>query len=143
MQFKRRRELKRTKIEIIPMIDTIFFLLVFFMLSSLALVQLNGLPVNLPQASTATRQQTKDLTITVDKERRVYVNKKQVDVADLAQELANDVGPGADLDDQSVIINADLSVPHGLVVRCIDEARMAGISHFAIATASEDDSGNY
>ena len=53
MEFKRRRELKRTKIEIIPMIDTMFFLLVFFMLSSLALTRLNGLPVNLPRASTA------------------------------------------------------------------------------------------
>ncbi len=50
MEFKRRRELKRTRIEIIPMIDTMFFLLVFFMLSSLALVRLNGLPVNLPRA---------------------------------------------------------------------------------------------
>ena len=143
MKFKRRRELKRTKIEIIPMIDTIFFMLVFFMLSSLALVKLNGLPVNLPKASTATRQQTKDLTITVDKQRRVYVNKKLVPVSSLAQELANDIGPGANLDEQSVIINADLSVPHGLVVRCIDEARRAGISHFAIATASEDDLGAY
>ena len=49
MEFRRRRELKRTKIEIIPMIDTMFFLLVFFMLSSLALTRLNGLPVNLPR----------------------------------------------------------------------------------------------
>ena len=71
MQFKQRRELKRTKIEIIPMIDTIFFLLVFFMLSSLALVRLNGLPVNLPPASTATRQQAQDVTITIDAARQV------------------------------------------------------------------------
>src|SRR5208283_1262533 len=106
MQFKQRRELKRTKIEIIPMIDTIFFLLVFFMLSSLALVKLNGLPVNLPQASTATKQQGKDLTITVDKERRVYVNKKLVDVDNLAQALADEIGPGVDPSNQMVIINA-------------------------------------
>ena len=68
MQFKRQRELKRTKIEIIPMIDTMFFLLVFFMLSSLALTRLNGLPVNLPRASTAPKAAAVDLTITVDKE---------------------------------------------------------------------------
>ncbi|MDR3708573.1 MAG: biopolymer transporter ExbD [Capsulimonadaceae bacterium] len=138
MEFKRHRELKRTKIEIIPMIDTIFFLLVFFMLSSLALVKLNGLPVNLPTAATAVRQQTKDLTITVDKAQRVYVNKKLVNIADLAQDLADEVGPGGDIADQSVVINADLSVPHGLVVHCMDAARQAGISHFAIATAAED-----
>ena len=58
MQFQRQRELKRTKIEIIPMIDTMFFLLVFFMLSSLALARLNGFPVNLPRASTAPKHET-------------------------------------------------------------------------------------
>ena len=142
MEFKRHRELKRTKIEIIPMIYTIFFLLVFFMLSSLALVQLNGLPVNLPQASTAIRQQTKDLTITVDKTQKVYINKRLVSIENLGQELADEVGPGVNIADQSVIINADLTVPHGLVVHCMDEARRAGISHFAIATAAEDEDAN-
>jgi biopolymer transport protein ExbD len=137
MEFRQRHELKRTKIEIIPMIDTIFFMLVFFMLSSLALVKLKGLPVNLPQASTAVRQQTKDLVITIDKGRRVYVNKEPVDVAALAQKLADDLGSNANPADQSVVINADLSVPHGLVVQCMDEARRAGITHFAIATAEE------
>ena len=51
MRFKQRRQLKRTRIEIIPMIDTMFFLLVFFMLSSLALVRQNSIHVNLPKAS--------------------------------------------------------------------------------------------
>src|SRR5205085_6075936 len=83
MQFKQRRELKRTKIEIIPMIDTIFFLLVFFMLSSLALTRLNGLPVNLPRASTAPKQAPTELTVTIDKNRQVYVNKEPVTLADV------------------------------------------------------------
>src|SRR5579863_10127146 len=87
MQFKQRRELKRTKIEIIPMIDTIFFLLVFFMLSSLALTKLNGLPVNLPKAATATKQQANDLTITVDKDRNIFVNKVPVTMANLGSTL--------------------------------------------------------
>src|SRR2546423_2097544 len=87
MEFKRRRELKRTKIEIIPMIDTMFFLLVFFMLSSLALVRLQGLPVNLPQAATAKKQTATDVTITIDKEQRLFVNKEPVPLADLSGKL--------------------------------------------------------
>lgn len=138
MEFKRRRELKRTKIEIIPMIDTMFFLLVFFMLSSLALTRLNGLPVNLPRASTAPKQATTDLTITVDKNQQIYVNKEPVTAADLGAKLVEKAGPNADLSTASVVINADLTVPHGLVVRCIDEARGVGIIHFAIATAPEN-----
>src|SRR4051794_38084411 len=92
MQFKKRRELKRTKIEIIPMIDTMFFLLVFFMLSSLALTKLMGLPVNLPQAVTAPKQNTQDLTITVDKNQNVFVNKDPVDANHLAEALVAKVG---------------------------------------------------
>ncbi|MBV9850954.1 MAG: biopolymer transporter ExbD [Armatimonadetes bacterium] len=139
MQFKQRRELKRTRIEIIPMIDTIFFLLVFFMLSSLALVKLNGLPVNLPKAATAQTRQANDLTITIDKNRQVYVNKQPVRLDELGRTLvARAGGPTVDLSTSSVVINADLSVPHGLVVGCMDEARKVGVTRFAIATAPED-----
>lgn len=140
MRFKRRRELKRTKIEVIPMIDTMFFLLVFFMLSSLALTKLNGISVNLPQASTAPKQAPVDLTVTIDKASRVYVNRTPVAVADLGAELLR-AAKGADLARSSIVINADESVHHGLVVRCIDEARGVGISRFAIATAPEAGQG--
>jgi biopolymer transport protein ExbD len=138
LEFKRRRELKRTKIEIIPMIDTMFFLLVFFMLSSLALTRLNGLPVNLPRASTAPKQAASDLTITVDKSEHLWVNKQPVTVDNLAGMLVEKAGgPNVDLGTASVIINADLSVRHGLVVKCIDEARSVGITKFSIATTPE------
>jgi biopolymer transport protein ExbD len=137
VEFKRRRELKRSKIEIIPMIDTMFFLLVFFMLSSLALTRLNGLPVNLPHASTAAKQAAVDLTITVDKNQQIFVNKEPVPVAELPTRLMEKAGPHADLTSTSVVINADAGVPHGLVVRCMDEARSIGVTHFAIATAPD------
>ena len=135
MEFKRRRELKHTKIEIIPMIDTMFFLLVFFMLSSLALTKLNGLPVNLPQASSAQKQQASDITITIDGGQHIFVNKQPVTLNTLGAKLAAVAGgPKANLDEANVIINADETVPHGLVVHCMDEARNAGITKFGIAT---------
>jgi biopolymer transport protein ExbD len=143
MEFKRHRELKRTKIEIIPMIDTIFFLLVFFMLSSLALTKLNGLPVDLPKAATASRQQPNDLTITIDRARQIYVNKQPVALSDLGAMLVEKAGTNSgDLSDVSVVLNADLTVPHGLVVSCMDESRKVGISKFSIATAPEGESGS-
>jgi len=138
MQFKQRRELKRTKIEIIPMIDTIFFLLVFFMLSSLALTRLNGLQVNLPQAATAPQQAPAELAITIDKARHLYVNKEPVTFDQLEAKLVEKVGSAAKLPQATVIINADTSVPHGMVVKCIDFSREVGIIHFAIATAPEN-----
>ena len=142
MTFRRGRELKRTKIEIIPMIDTMFFLLVFFMLSSLALTKLMGLPVNLPKASTAPKQNPLDLTITIDKDQKVYLNKDLIDIGSLPTQLQEKAGlANADLTTTSVIINADLTVPHGIVVRCMDEARTVGVTRFAIATAPENGKG--
>ncbi len=137
MHFKQRRQLKRTRIEIIPMIDTMFFLLVFFMLSSLALIRQNSITVNLPKASTAKKQNAVDLTVTVDKAHNVFVNKDQTSLDKLGMKLVQEAGVNADLSTVALVINADLSVPHGLVVSCIDDARAVGITHFAIATAPD------
>ena len=127
MRFKQRRQLKRTRIEIIPMIDTMFFLLVFFMLSSLALVRQNGIHVNLPKAQTAKKQTAVDLTVTIDKAQHVYVNKDMISLNDLGTKLVQMAGGrNADLSTASVVINADLSVPHGLVVGCIDQRARSG-----------------
>ena len=140
MQFKRHRELKRTRIEIIPMIDTMFFLLVFFMLSSLALTKLNGLQVNLPKADSAPKQAPAQLTITIDKDRKLYVNKTPVTFENLEPVLLQKAGGAkANLGETTVIINADTTVPHGEVVRSIDGAREVGITKFAIATAPGGD----
>ena len=140
MQFKRHRELKRTRIEIIPMIDTMFFLLVFFMLSSLALTKLNGLQVNLPTANSAPKQPPAELTITIDANRKLYVNKTPVTFETLEPVLLEKAGGAkANLAEATVIINADTTVPHGEVVRSIDGAREVGITKFAIATAPGGD----
>jgi len=130
MRFHRSRDLKRTKIEIIPMIDTMFFLLVFFMLSSLALTKMMGMPVNLPKAASATRMQSDNFALTIDKAGAIYLDRTPVTVDTLRDRLAGQPG----LKDKVLVIDADESSSHGLVVRCIDAAREAGVTRFAIAT---------
>ena len=94
--------------------------------------------MNLPLARTSKKQTAVDLTVTIDKAQRVYVNKDAVSLNDLGTKLVQTAGGRtADLGVDSVIINADLTVPHGLVVGCIDRAREVGITHFSIATAPE------
>lgn len=133
MRFKRGRELKRTKIEIIPMIDTMFFLLVFFILSSLSLTRLDALPVNLPRAATAPSQTAPNLTLTLDRTGGIFVNKQAVTLESLPQVLLEKAA-GADISLATVTVNADKQVEHGRVVAGIDAARTLGISRFAIAT---------
>lgn len=124
------------------MIDTMFFLLVFFMLSSLSLTNLMGMPVNLPKSSNSAKQNKLDFTVTVDKSGNVYVNKTQVSPNDVGSELLTLAGgPNSDLSEASVVINADEGVPYGLVIRCIDQARGVGVTHFPLATALPDGKG--
>lgn len=134
MQFKRGRELKRTRIEIIPMIDTIFFLLVFFMLSSLSLTQLNGLRVNLPRAATMPRQPASQLTLTIDRTQKLFVNSQPATLNTLQAQLTKAAGETR-LQDVSLVVNADSGVPYGLIIKAIDAARAIGIQRFAMATA--------
>jgi biopolymer transport protein ExbD len=138
MKFKARRELKRTKIEIIPMIDTIFFLLVFFMLSSLSLTRINGLRVNLPEASTNPPEMPSSLTLTITADRRLLLNNAETTLEALPQRLQDEIAYlHADPKSTSFVINADATVPHGMVVRAIDDSRLVGIGHFSIATTPD------
>ncbi len=126
----RRKPIEEAEIIVIPMIDVMMFLLFFFMVASLAMVVQAGLPVNLPKASTANEHSSQNITITIMRDNRVFLNTKLVTFSELETGLkALNVGPN-----NLVIINADTHVEHGLVVAAMDEARKAGVSHFAIAT---------
>ncbi len=126
----RRKPIEEAEIIIIPMIDTMMFLLFFFMVASLAMVVQSGLPVNLPKASTANDHSSQNITITITKNNQVYLNTRPVTMDDIETGLENlHAGPG-----NLVIINADKDCLHGTVVTAMDEARKAGIVNFAIAT---------
>lgn len=126
-------ERKRARIEIIPMIDTMVFLLMFFMVASLAMSKQNGLPVNLPSAASAPKATWSDraAVITEDAEGQIYLDKKAVAKSELRGQLAARLAIKPNL---VVVINADESLRHRQVVWLMDEARQAGATHLAIAT---------
>jgi len=73
-----RGSLKKARIEIIPMIDTIFFLLVFFMIATLSMSEYGGLPVNLPNAASGQQPPKEGVTVTLTKDGRVLLNKQEI-----------------------------------------------------------------
>ncbi len=113
------------------MIDTMFFLLVFFMIATLSMTLQQGLPVNLPESKTSTDHVEEVLTITVTEGGEVFLNKLQTTIQKLAGELRSTLETGAK---PSVVINADKAVRHGLVITVMDIVRRAGITQMAIAT---------
>jgi len=125
-----RRSIKKARIEIIPMIDTIFFLLVFFMISTLSMSQFKGMPVNLPKAASAQQAPAESAAITIDKDGKLFLNQQAIDKAALGEALRQELAKNAEM---LVVINADDGVQHGQVVEVMDIARGANVAKMAIA----------
>ncbi len=125
---------RKGRIEIIPMIDVVFFLLVFFMMASLAMTVNRGLPVNLPAAGSAERQRTEPLALTLTRTGELYIDRTPAALEALPGRLRTALGDNPRL---VVVVNADREVPHGQVVAVMDAARQAGAQRLAIAVEAE------
>jgi biopolymer transport protein ExbD len=125
------RSARRARIEIIPLIDIIFFLLATFMMVSLSMVKNLGIPVNLPSAATATAQDRSEAaTISISASGELFLNKAPVDEAGLDAELQR----MARIPETRVFINGDADAEFGRAVDVLDRARKAGVTKLAIQT---------
>src|ERR1700722_9363572 len=102
----RQRPMKRARIEIIPMIDVIFFLLVFFMVSSLAMTKINSMPVALPKTSSNPEAIKQDIILTIKGDGSIFLNKAPVTLEHLGSQLAYEMH---DSPQDVVVVNADQS----------------------------------
>jgi biopolymer transport protein ExbD len=126
-----RKSKKKARIEIIPMIDTMFFLLIFFMVATLSMTFQRGLPVNLPHAASARDEIKQVITLTLTKEGKLFFDKEELaSPADAALRLTARARTEPQL---SVVINADRAVEHGRVVDLMDAVRQAGVTRIAVA----------
>jgi len=133
MKLRKGRGHRRGRIEIIPMIDVMFFLLVTFMLASLSMQGLNSIRVNLPQGEAPNLQRKEPVTLTITKDSQIFLDKTPTTLAAMAFVLKGMVQPG----DAGVVVNADSAAPEGTVVQAMLQARRAGVEHFLIAVRRE------
>src|SRR5882724_6924738 len=108
MKLRKGRGYRRGRIEIIPMIDVMFFLLVTFMLASLSMQSLNSIAVNLPKGDAESLQHREPTTL---------------------DQLAFALKPLLKPSDPGVVVNADTDTPQGSVVQAMIQARRAGVEH--------------
>ena len=119
MYFKEKNE-TRDSINILPMIDIIFAILSFFIISSLYLTRIDAIKVNLPKASTAVREQNKPQIITVDSNERIYFNSNEISLKNIYTMIRTNI---ENLEEPIVILRADTSVKYGVIVNLLDELR--------------------
>jgi biopolymer transport protein ExbD len=126
------RSRRRPRIEIIPLIDIIFFLLATFVMVSLSMIRNRAIPVNLPAATTGAPQERQDsATITITAQGEVLYNKQPVDAAQLDADLQALLAGNADA---KVLISGDTKAEFGQAIDVLDRARRLGITKIAIET---------
>ena len=119
MYFKNNNE-SENSINILPMIDIIFAILSFFIISSLYLTKIDSIKGNLPKSSTAIREQNKPQIITVDNNEKIYFKSNQISLKNISELIRKNI---ENFEEPIVILRADASVNHGLIVNLLDELR--------------------
>lgn len=133
MRFKRHTKLESglSQVDIAPLIDVVFLLLIFFMLSSSFTLQ-SGINVKLPKTVTSDVIKNENVTVTITRENVIYLNDKVITLKELNQALSQLSGK-----DRPLLIKADRRASVGRVVDVWDLCRNLGIERINIATNQE------
>jgi biopolymer transport protein ExbD len=112
------------------MIDIVFAILTFFIVSTLSLTRSQGLPVNLPKAATAKSQSPTKIVVTINQQGQLSLNRKPIQLGQLADQVKSLITSHPQ---SIVVINADQQVAHGQVVTVMDQVRKIEGAKLAIA----------
>jgi biopolymer transport protein ExbD len=125
---------RRARIEILPLIDIVFLLLVFFIYAMLSMAVHRGVPVNLPTASSAEIEKKLTVSVTIKDSGDIMLDTVRVQLKDLAQQLREKTRISEGL---GVLLFADREVSCQLLVKVLDQIRMAGVNRVSLQTIKE------
>lgn len=134
MQLRSLRTTNKPKLMIIPMIDIIFFLLVFFMMSMLSMVVQRSMPVNLPTASAGAVDIRRKIPITITEDGSIYVEQDKMDLNGMVKRLQLEKAKGEDI---TIILRADTKAQYGAFVQVLDTLKTMQLTKIAVATESK------
>jgi biopolymer transport protein ExbD len=130
MAFARRKR-EEPRVDLTPMVDVVFLLLIFFMIST-TFVETPGISVQLPESSSQREIKVpEEVKIQLSKEGEIYIGEERLSLEELRVRLA---GYGAKAREMNFALYADREARHGRVVQVMDLAREAGFGKLAIAT---------
>ena len=130
---------KKARIEIIPLIDIMFFLLASFMMVSLSQTTMRGMKVNLPVGSSGHTQSKKDyISLSVDRDGYSYWDKVRIPLEEIAPKLRQEF---ATRPDAKIFIRGDMEAVHGNVTRVLDQIRSSGYTKISFEIKSQAATG--
>ena len=127
------RDSEGADVDITPMLDIVFIMLIFFIVTT-SFVKESGVTVNRPQASTAEQKDGSNILVAIRANGEIWIDKRAVDVRAVR---ANVERLKADSSSGAVIIQADEFAPTGLLVKVMDQIRLAGIDDIALAASGD------
>ena len=133
MQF-RREERTAVAINIAPLVDVVFLLVIFFAVST-TFLERAGIELTLPSSSSSVEKAPEPLTIWLSKEGAIAVGNDEVPLEQLQGRLQTEL---ASMSDKRVVLRADEATEHGTVVQVMDKARAAGASALTVAAKSPE-----
>lgn len=131
MKFRRSQNRKVPELNIIPMIDIMFFLLVFFMLNTMYMIDLKTIPVKLPQAANAASDTSTTFAVTLKNDGTIYLGDKETDLQSLLMQASLEQKNNSNF---AVVIRAEKDIEYGEVIELVDKFKGVGINRFGLAT---------
>jgi biopolymer transport protein ExbD len=120
---------KKARIEMLPLIDIVFLLLVFFIYAMLSMAVHRGLPVELPLSTSAQIDKKLTLSVSVEADETIYVDKERVALEELTQVLRSKADHSRE---PGVLIFADRSLQYQMIYSVLDKIRRAGLSRISL-----------
>jgi biopolymer transport protein ExbD len=128
------QESDEASIDVTPMLDVVFIMLIFFIVTA-SFVKEAGIDVNRPDAATAERKERGNILVAITENGQIWINKRQVDPRAVR---ANIERMHAENPQGAVVIQADENSKNGLLVQVMDAARLAGVYEVSIAAEITD-----
>ena len=137
IRLHRSGEGKKPSIQICPMIDMVFLLLIFFIVCTMYMTQQKGVPVELPEGR-GSLQQKAELEVTLPKDGTIWFQDRPVTVEALVQEAAAEAvkDPG-----RTVTVRADKEISYGRVMGILGELKRAGLKDFSLSVSAGENHG--
>jgi biopolymer transport protein ExbD len=129
MRRKRSREEDEAEVNLTPMLDVVFIMLIFFIVTA-SFVKESGIDINRPDAATATVKERGNILVAITDTNQVWIDRRQVDIRSVR---ANIERLHAENPQGAVVIQADKNSKNGLLVQVMDAARQAGVFNVSIA----------
>ena len=126
---------KKSRIEMLPLIDVVFLLLVVFIYTMLSMAVHRGLNVNLPKSEAAVIEKQLILSVTIDEKGLIYIDKQKVDLEELTATLEIMT---SDKKNPGILLFADKDIPYQDLFKVLDRIRQAGLNRISLQAEAEE-----